>query len=142
MICEFCGQDFKPDKALHCKGCQLGQSDCTGIRCPFCFYEMIPEPKWIQKLFSLFGMKKKTNFNPDQVLLNSIPLNQEAYVTRLDFKNKTHLKKMIALGILPGTAVKVIQKYPSCVFKAGETQLSIDRELASCIYVKSAAAIS
>lgn len=45
-------------------------------------------------------------------------------------------QKLMALGILPGTPISLVQTFPSYVFKAGQTQFAVDREIAEAIYVR------
>lgn len=47
-----------------------------------------------------------------------------------------HLQKLMAMGILPGAPVTLIQSFPSYVFKMGETQFAVDGEIAGAIYVR------
>jgi len=42
----------------------------------------------------------------------------------------------MAMGVLPGLKIAMIQKFPSYVFKVGETQFAIDEEMAEGIYVR------
>ncbi|MGB9597711.1 MAG: metal-dependent transcriptional regulator [Candidatus Poribacteria bacterium] len=46
------------------------------------------------------------------------------------------VQKLVSIGILPGTSIQLIQRYPSYVFKVGNTQYAVDREIASQIYVR------
>lgn len=46
------------------------------------------------------------------------------------------VQKLVSIGILPGTQIQLIQRYPSYVFKVGNTQYAVDREIASQIYVR------
>ena len=46
------------------------------------------------------------------------------------------LHKLMAMGILPGASVKLLQDFPSYVFAAGETQFAVDKEIAEAIYVR------
>jgi len=39
------------------------------------------------------------------------------------------------MGILPGTHITVIQRFPSYVFQVGYSQFAVDRHLAEVIYV-------
>ena len=39
------------------------------------------------------------------------------------------------LGLLPGSKIHLIQKFPIFVFQLGNTQLAVDKELANEIYV-------
>jgi DtxR family Mn-dependent transcriptional regulator len=55
------------------------------------------------------------------------------YVLTKDHKN---LHKLLAMGVLPGMPVEVIQTYPSYVFQIGQTQIAVDTEIANDIYVR------
>jgi len=46
------------------------------------------------------------------------------------------LQKLIAMGILPGAPLSLIQGFPSYVFQAGQTQFAVDKEIADAIYVR------
>ena len=46
------------------------------------------------------------------------------------------MQKLIAMGIMPGALVKLIQKFPSYVFEAGHTQFAVDEQIADSIYVR------
>ena len=63
--------------------------------------------------------------------------NGQAEVTHLEMQDPQRLKKLIAIGVLPGSQITLLQRFPSYVFQIGWSQFSIDRELASSIYVKS-----
>ncbi len=41
----------------------------------------------------------------------------------------------MAMGVLPGFDVSLIQRYPSYVFRVGQTQIAVDEEIASEIFV-------
>ena len=41
----------------------------------------------------------------------------------------------MALGVLPGATVKLLQRFPSYVIQLGYTQLALDKETASTILV-------
>jgi Fe2+ transport system protein FeoA len=41
----------------------------------------------------------------------------------------------MAMGVLPGFDVSLIQRYPSFVFKVGQTQIAVDEKIASEIFV-------
>jgi DtxR family Mn-dependent transcriptional regulator len=56
-----------------------------------------------------------------------------AYIYALE-TNK--LQKLMAMGILPGAPLKLLQDFPSYVFTAGETQFAVDKEIAEAIYVR------
>ncbi len=61
---------------------------------------------------------------------------QEAgVVAYLSTRENREIQKLMAMGILPGVQVKLIQRYPSYVFQMGYSQFTIDRDLAEKIYV-------
>jgi len=60
---------------------------------------------------------------------------QEGVVAELVTDNGSILRKLMSMGILPGTRIKLIQKFPSYVFQVGYTQVAVDREIASVISV-------
>jgi Fe2+ transport system protein FeoA len=47
-----------------------------------------------------------------------------------------HLQKLMAMGILPGASMSLIQSFPSYVFKVGQAQFAVDKEIADAIYVR------
>lgn len=46
------------------------------------------------------------------------------------------LQKIMNLGLIPGSKIILIQKFPNYVFQLGNTQLAVDKELANEIFVK------
>ena len=42
----------------------------------------------------------------------------------------------MAMGILPGAPVSLIQSFPSYVFQVRQTQFAVDKEIADAIYVR------
>jgi DtxR family Mn-dependent transcriptional regulator len=46
------------------------------------------------------------------------------------------LDRLSAMGLTPGTLVKLHQRQPSFILDLGETQLAVDRDIAAEIYVK------
>lgn len=50
------------------------------------------------------------------------------------------LNRLSALGIVPGTEVKLVQRKPSIVISCGQTSVAIEDEIARGIYVRTAAA--
>ena len=68
--------------------------------------------------------------------LSELELDRKATISHLETQDKVMLQKIIAIGALPNTGIKLIQKFPSYVFQIGKSQFAIDKELASCIYVR------
>jgi len=55
-----------------------------------------------------------------------------AYLTTRDDKE---VQKLMAMGILPGSRIHLIRRFPSYVFQVGYSQFTVDRPLAEIIYV-------
>ncbi len=72
-----------------------------------------------------------------QVLpLSSFKADQKGKVSYLHTRDSKELKKLMAMGLLPGTPITLIQSFPSYVFKLGYTQFAVDKKIADEIYVK------
>ena len=68
--------------------------------------------------------------------MTKLNVNQKGKVTRIHTQDHKKLKKIMAMGVLPGMTVTLIQKFPSYVFQVGQSQFGVDKELASCIHIK------
>nr|MBU1328049.1 metal-dependent transcriptional regulator [Candidatus Omnitrophota bacterium] len=68
--------------------------------------------------------------------LSELELDRKATISYLETQDQSILQKIIAIGALPNTGIRLIQKFPSYVFQIGKSQFAIDKELASSIYVR------
>ena len=68
--------------------------------------------------------------------LNRLKVNQKGKVVYIHTKDNKKLQKLMAMGVLPGMTINLIQSFPSYVFQIGESQFAIDNELAECIFVR------
>lgn len=57
-------------------------------------------------------------------------------VSYIKTDDSTKLQKIMNLGLIPGSKIILIQKFPNYVFQLGNTQLAVDKELAAEIFVK------
>jgi len=46
------------------------------------------------------------------------------------------LRKLMALGMLPGAPVELLRTFPSYVFRLGETEYAVDKDIAAEVYVR------
>lgn len=51
-------------------------------------------------------------------------------------ENHPKLQKLLAMGVLPGQRIEIIQTRPSYVFQIGQTQVAVDGEIAGNIFVR------
>jgi DtxR family transcriptional regulator, Mn-dependent transcriptional regulator len=56
-----------------------------------------------------------------------------AYLRTRDNKK---LQKLMAMGILPGLTVEILQKFPSFVVKIGNSQIAMDEEMARDVFIR------
>ncbi|MDP2921030.1 MAG: FeoA family protein [Candidatus Omnitrophota bacterium] len=68
--------------------------------------------------------------------LSKLDINKKAKVSHIKTEDKAMLQRIIAIGALPNTDITLIQRFPSFVFQIGKSQFAVDKELASCIYVR------
>jgi Fe2+ transport system protein FeoA len=69
-------------------------------------------------------------------LIKLIP-GERGSVTSFAGLEEQHARKLLALGVFPGMVVEVLQVSPTLVIRFEHTQLALDREIASRIYVTS-----
>ena len=67
--------------------------------------------------------------------LSKLRRGDRAVVAALPGEQK-YLGKLLAFGILPGTAVRVLQTFPAYVLTVGYTEVALDQELAARIMIK------
>ena len=61
---------------------------------------------------------------------------EEATIAYLANPGEDDLQKFLAMGIHPGDTVILLRRSPSFVFRSGNSQFAIDRELASQVFVR------
>lgn len=71
-----------------------------------------------------------------KISLDSLQSGDIAQVTAIDTQNAARLHKLSALGLVPGSLIKLHQRFPAYVVQVGETQLSLDNEVAREIIVQ------
>ncbi len=79
------------------------------------------------------------NRKSSQKLVTSLaesPINQEAKIAYLHTDDPQKLQKLMAMGVLPGKNVKVLNHYPSYVFQVGHSQYAVDKSMAEKIFVR------
>ncbi len=68
--------------------------------------------------------------------LTQLTQGQQGKVAYVYAPESGQLQKLMAMGILPGASVTLIQSFPSYVFRAGQTQFAVDKEIADAIYIR------
>lgn len=68
--------------------------------------------------------------------LVGLKVNQKAKVAYIHTRDRKKLEKIMAMGVLPGMTITLIQKFPSYVFQIGQSQFAVDKDLAEFIFVR------
>lgn len=68
--------------------------------------------------------------------LNELEVNEKGQISYLNTKDASQMRKLMGIGIMPGMAIRLTQKFPSYVFQVGQSQFAVDKDLASAIYVR------
>lgn len=68
--------------------------------------------------------------------LSQMMPGQTGRIVKLTTSNRRVLRKLMALGILPGAIVAVIRCSPAYVFQLEQSQFTVDREIAEGITVE------
>ncbi len=61
---------------------------------------------------------------------------EEGRVVFITPKSRSRLERLSALGLIPGSVIRVVQRRPSYVLTIGETTLALDEEVVREIYLK------
>ena len=166
MKCGLCGRIFDEQKAgKGCGHCPFHKDNCRLVCCPYCRFEMPPKPRWLNfntvcdfldivrkgiksyralKLRNLFRPRPKkfpakTKAAPALASsLDDLPVGNSARVMFLNSRDPKRVQHLTAMGVLPGTLLTLIQKFPCYVFELGQSQFAIDQELAQIIFVGAA----
>lgn len=60
---------------------------------------------------------------------------QNGVVAYLSTRDNREIQKLMAMGILPGSDIRLIRLFPSYIFEIGHSQFTVDRALAEKIFV-------
>lgn len=72
----------------------------------------------------------------DSLALTELAAGESGTVTCLQDPGSAATAKLAAMGVLPGSALTLRQRYPAFVFRMGYSEFAVDRELASRIRVR------
>jgi DtxR family Mn-dependent transcriptional regulator len=82
--------------------------------------------------------KIRTEIKPLVTRLSDAVLSDEIRIVFITPKSRKRLEKLSALGIVPGSRIRLLQRNPSFVLEIGETTVAVDKEITDEIYVKRA----
>ncbi len=149
ITCSFCGYEFDEKETVKsCSSCPMNKN-CGKIKCPNCNFE---NPKPLKWLSAVGGWLKMASHHPGHgtigfspkadnqkplasVNLTELKPGQQGKVIKINLSGHDDVKKLTVFGIIPGEDLFLIQKFPSYVIKIGNTQIALDKHIASNIEV-------
>jgi len=78
----------------------------------------------------------RTEIRPLVMRLTEAALGATVRIVFITPRSKKRLEKLSALGIVPGSRVRLLQRNPSFVLEIGQTTVAVDRDITDEIYVK------
>jgi Fe2+ transport system protein FeoA len=78
----------------------------------------------------------RNKHSDNEQTLDQLKKGEAAVVKRLITSDNKNLQKLLAMGILPGRIVRVVQKYPAFILQIEHTQAAMDRNLAEKIIIE------
>ena len=68
--------------------------------------------------------------------LKQVPLGSTVRIVRVDQEDPTRLIRLSSLGLVPGTTIRLRQRWPALILGIGESVLALDSDLGSEIHVQ------
>lgn len=77
-----------------------------------------------------------SSFSATGCSLELLRTGERGIVTFCKSQDETILKKLISMGVTPGSSITLEQNFPSLIIKIGNTYLAINTETSRVIYVR------
>ncbi len=78
----------------------------------------------------------RTEIQPLVMRLSDATLGATVRIVFITPKSRTRLEKLSALGIVPGSRLRLLQRNPSYVLQIGQTTIAVDKDITDEIFVK------
>jgi DtxR family transcriptional regulator, Mn-dependent transcriptional regulator len=80
--------------------------------------------------------RAESRLEPIVVSLDKMSAGEEGKIAYMLLQNHPELHKLLSLGVVPGTQVRLHQTFPTYVLELGESQLALEESVAKNIYVR------
>lgn len=134
LICDVLGSQVEDSEAAACEyehvlAEGITNSICTLLGHPrYCPHSRpIPEGECCRQAYD--------DVKPIVVSCDQLRVGESARVAYFCTREHARLLKLSALGISPGTSLRLIQKWPAYVVQCEETEIALEPEVAKNIYV-------
>jgi len=68
--------------------------------------------------------------------LSRLAPGQKGVLAYLHASDPQHLQKIMALGLLPGATIELVQSFPAFLFRVGHSEFAVDRTIADEMFVR------
>ena len=68
--------------------------------------------------------------------ITELKVGESCKVVGLDTSNEKKLQKLLSMGILPGSVIEILRKFPSYILQIGQTQYAVDTGIVDAIFVE------
>jgi len=123
---------------LHAASCKFEHGLHRGIEEKVCTMlghpRVCPHGKPIPPGECCRRLKRETG--PLLTSVSEMKVREKGIIAYLHSEDISDLRKLMALGALPGTTLLVRQRFPSYIIEIGHSQFGIDKEMARQIYVR------
>jgi DtxR family Mn-dependent transcriptional regulator len=118
-----------------------------------CTFEHVVDPTVIESVCTMLGhpptcphgkrippgdccKASRREISPVVIPLKELPVGSSAKIVFITTPHHQRLNRLVNLGVVPGGKILLNQKRPSYMLKLGQTEVAIDEEIASEIYVR------
>jgi len=67
--------------------------------------------------------------------LTELKPNEEGQIVYIQTEDSKKMQKLVAMGVLPGNRIRLLQSFPSYIFRVGYAEFAVDAEMAREIFV-------
>ena len=122
---------------VHEPGCKLEHILHKGLEDNICILlghpKTCPHGRAIPKGRCCKSRKRK--YESSVLPLSEMKKGQKGKIAYIHTDDRAKLRKIMAMGALPGSPIMLVQRFPSFVFQIGESQFAIDKGLADQIQI-------
>lgn len=69
------------------------------------------------------------------VPLTELKSNEEGRIVYIQTEDNKKMQKLVAMGVLPGNRIHLLQSFPSYIFRVGYSEFAVDAEMAREIFI-------
>lgn len=128
------------DDEIHAAGCKFEHGLHRGLEEKVCTILGHPKRCPHDKPIPPGECCERMETEPGQLIapLTDAEVGEDLVVAYLHSEEHTDLRKLMAVGALPGTEFTLKQRFPSYVLAIGHTEFAVDEDMAAQIYVRPA----